>query len=154
MSRRSAGLIMYRTRAGRLEVLLAHPGGPLWAKKDHGAWSIPKGEIADGEDALDTAKREFEEETGIAASGPFTSLGTIKQKGGKTVEAWAVEGDFDPSSIESNSFAMEWPPRSGNIRQFPEIDRAEFFDLDEAQRRINAAQAELLGKLLEVISFD
>ncbi len=145
---------MYRTRAGRLEVLLAHPGGPLWAKKDHGAWSIPKGEIADGEDALDTAKREFEEETGIAASGPFTSLGTIKQKGGKTVEAWAVEGDFDPSSIESNSFAMEWPPRSGNIRQFPEIDRAEFFDLDEAQRRINAAQAELLGKLLEVISFD
>jgi len=141
--------MMYRTRAGRLEVLLVHPGGPFWARKDYGAWSIPKGEVFGGEDALAAANREFEEETGITPSGQFVPLGTIEQKGAKTVEAWAFEGDCDPSSIKSNTFVLEWPPRSGKTREFPEIDRAEFFEVGEAQRRLNAAQAEFLPKLIQ-----
>ncbi len=152
MPKHSAGLIMYRTRAGHLEVLLVHPGGPFWARKDYGAWSIPKGEVSDGEDALAAAKREFEEETGISPSGQFVPLGTIKQKGTKTVEAWAFEGDCDPRSIKSNTFVFEWPPHSGKTREFPEIDRAEFFEVEEARRRVNAAQAEFLSKLIQALT--
>lgn len=147
MSKVSVGILMYRFRNGRPEVLLVHPGGPFWARKDLGAWSIPKGEVAPGEDPLSTAKREFEEEIGLPPQGRFTSLGSIKQKGGKIVQAWALEGDCDTSSIHSNAVTMEWPPRSGKKQEFPEIDRAEFFEIEEAKRRINVAQIELLSRL-------
>lgn len=149
MAKVSAGLILYRLVDGRLQVLLVHPGGPLWAKKDAGAWSIPKGEIGEGEDALAAAKREFEEETSIKPAGDFMPLEAIKQKSGKIVRAWAFAGDCDPHSIVSNSFTMEWPLRSGKQKEFPEVDRAEFFDLDEAKRRINPAQVALLSELQE-----
>jgi predicted NUDIX family NTP pyrophosphohydrolase len=147
MAKASAGLLMYRIRDGRVQVLLVHPGGPFWAKKDYGAWSIPKGEISPAEDPLLCAKREFEEETGMAPEGQFVSLGTITQKSGKTVHAWAFEGDCDPARLHSNTFLMEWPPRSGQKREFPEVDRAEFFEIEEAKRRINAAQAWFLSEL-------
>jgi predicted NUDIX family NTP pyrophosphohydrolase len=147
MPRTSAGLLMFRRRHGALEALLVHPGGPFWAKKDLGAWTIPKGEVAEGEDALATARREFEEETGIHAEGPFRPLGSVKQKGGKVVHAWACEGDCDPAAIRSNTFRVQWPPGSGEWRTFPEVDRAEWFDLGEARRRINPAQAALLDAL-------
>ena len=152
-ARRSAGLLLYRRaakghRAAKgLEVLLVHPGGPFWQKKDLGAWSIPKGEFADGEDALAAARREFREETGLDLAGPFTPLTTVAQPGGKTVHAWAVEGECDPSALSSNTFSMEWPPRSGRRREFPEVDRAAWFDLAEAARRINRGQAALLDEL-------
>ena len=151
MPRTSAGLLMYRRKDGALEVLLVHPGGPFWAKKDLGAWTIPKGELEEGEDALTTAQREFQEETGIAPSGPFHSLGSIKQKGGKVVHAWAFEGDCAAETIQSNTVKMEWPPRSGQWREFPEVDRAEWFRVDEAQRRINSAQVPLLDHLVQMI---
>jgi predicted NUDIX family NTP pyrophosphohydrolase len=151
MPKVSAGLLMYRTRNGSLEVLLAHPGGPFWTKKQLGAWSIPKGEVAPGEDPLSTAKREFEEETGFVPQGQLVALGSIEQKGGKTVQAWALEGDCDTASIHSNTFTMEWPPGSGKKQDFPEIDRAEFFAMEEAKQRINAAQAELLSRLEAVL---
>jgi predicted NUDIX family NTP pyrophosphohydrolase len=138
---------MYRRQGARLEVLLVHPGGPLWAKKDYGAWSIPKGEIAPGENPLSRARQEFQEEIGLLPEGEFMPLGTITQKGGKTVTAWAFEGDCDPSRIKSNTFQMDWPPRSGRVQEFPEVDRAEFFEIGEAKRRINAAQAGLLSEL-------
>jgi predicted NUDIX family NTP pyrophosphohydrolase len=138
---------MFRRRAGAPEVLLVHPGGPFWANKDLGAWTIPKGEIEEGEDELATARREFEEETGIHPDGRFHPLGHVKQKGGKVVHAWAFEGDCDPSAIRSNTFQVQWPPRSGQWRTFPEVDRAEWFSLDEARRRINPAQAELLESI-------
>jgi predicted NUDIX family NTP pyrophosphohydrolase len=147
MAKVSAGLMMYRVRAGQVEVLLVHPGGPLWAKKDLGAWSVPKGEVGPGEDALLTAQREFEEETGIRPQGEFMPLGTVKQKSGKTVCAWAFRGDCDPRSIKSNTFAMEWPPRSGKQQEFPEVDRAEFFAIAEAKLRINQGQMGLLIEL-------
>lgn len=147
MPRISAGLLMYRIRDGVLQVLLAHPGGPLFRNKDEGAWSIPKGEIEPGEDLLDAAQREFEEETGIKPSGPFVPLASIQQKGGKIVHAWAFEGDCDPASIKSNTFTMEWPPRSGQQGEFPEIDRAAFFDLETAKRKIKAAQWGLVTEL-------
>jgi predicted NUDIX family NTP pyrophosphohydrolase len=147
MPKLSAGVLMYRILSGRPEVFLVHPGGPLWAKKQTGAWSIPKGEPQTGEDPLSAAKREFEEEIGFAPRGDFVALGSVKQKAGKTVQAWAVEGDCDVRSIHSNTFAMEWPPRSGKKQEFPEIDRAEFFRIEEAKRRINPAQAELLSRL-------
>ena len=147
MPRESAGLILYRYRNSSLEVLLVHPGGPFWAKKDAGAWMIPKGEIAGGEEALAAAKREFEEETGIKPWGDFMPLEPVKQKGGKVVQAWAFESDCDPAAIRSNSFTLEWPPRSGKQREFPEVDRAEFFEMEEAKRRINPAQAPLLLEL-------
>ena len=152
MPKRSAGLIMYRVREGRLEILLVHPGGPFWAKKDHRAWSVPKGEISGGEDALLRAKREFEEETGLVPRGEFMPIGTITQKGGKAVQAWAFEGDCDPKRIQSNTFVMEWPPHSGRKQEFPEVDRAEFFPIEEAKRRINTAQAELLSALELLLS--
>ena len=140
MPRISAGLLMYRIRDGVLQVLLAHPGGPLFRNKEEGAWSIPKGEIEPGEDLLPAAQREFEEETSIKPSGPFIALASIQQKGGKIVHAWAFEGDCDPAGIKSNTFTMEWPPHSGQQGEFPEIDRAEFFDLETAKRKIKPAQ--------------
>jgi len=152
MLKRSAGLLLYRIQEGRVEVLLVHPGGPFWAKKDQGAWSIPKGEIEAGEDPFSTAKREFEEELGFAPQGKFTKLETVKQKGGKTIQAWAFEGNCEPSSVRSNTFVMEWPPRSGKEREFPEIDRAEFFEIRDAKQRINAAQTELLSELEHLLA--
>lgn len=147
MPRISAGLLMYRIRDGVLQVLLAHPGGPLFRNKDQGAWSIPKGEIEAGEDLLCAAQREFEEETGIKPSGPFVALASIQQKGGKIVRAWAFEGDCDPATIKSNTFTMEWPPHSGQQGEFAEIDRAEFFDLETAKQKIKAAQWGLVTEL-------
>ncbi|HEX8798776.1 MAG TPA: NUDIX domain-containing protein [Terriglobales bacterium] len=145
MPKVSAGLLMYRINRGdRLEVLLVHPGGPFWAKKDHGAWTIPKGEIVPGEDLLATASREFEEELGFAPQGKLLSLGMVSQKGGKKVHAWAFEGDCNPAALKSNSFTIEWPPSSGRMQEFPEVDRAQFFGMDEAKKKINPAQVELL----------
>jgi len=152
MSRTSAGLLMYRKREGILEVLLVHPGGPFWRNKDAGAWSIPKGEMADDEDLLEAARREFEEETGCRPSGSFIPLSPVKQKSGKTVHAWAVEGEIDPASMKSNTFTMEWPPKSGKHAEFPEVDRAEYFDLPTAKQKINPAQASLLTELVQILA--
>jgi predicted NUDIX family NTP pyrophosphohydrolase len=152
MPRVSAGLLMFRRKGDAPQVLLAHPGGPLWAKKDLGAWTIPKGEGAPDEDLLATARREFEEETGFRPQGPFHPLGRVKQKSGKVVYAWAFEGDVEPAALRSNTFSMEWPPRSGQRPDFPEVDRAEFFDIAEARRRINPAQAELLDALERLLA--
>jgi predicted NUDIX family NTP pyrophosphohydrolase len=146
MAKRSAGILLFRREP--LEVLLVHPGGPFWAKKDLGAWSIPKGEHNEGEDAMACAIREFTEETGSEPSpGELTDLGTIKQKAGKVVQAWALEGDLDASAVVSNTFSMQWPPRSGKVQDFPEVDRAEWFPLDVAAERINPAQAAFLERL-------
>jgi predicted NUDIX family NTP pyrophosphohydrolase len=150
VAKRSAGLLLYRRADGVLQVLLAHPGGPFWAKKDLGVWSIPKGEFADGEDPLEAAKREFREETGLAVQGSYIPLAPLRQPGGKIIHAWAVEGDFNPSRLRSNTVSIEWPPRSGRIREFPEVDRAEWFPLDEARRRIVQGQAGFLDELAEV----
>ena len=145
MGKTSAGLLMHRIRDGTVEVLLVHPGGPLWTNKDDGVWSIPKGELDAGEDPLAAARREFAEELGTpAGDGPFTPLPPVKQKGGKVVLAWAVAGDLDVASVRSNTFRMEWPPRSGKQATFPEVDRAAWFDLPAARRKVNAAQAALL----------
>jgi predicted NUDIX family NTP pyrophosphohydrolase len=142
---------MYRVRDGTLEVLLAHPGGPFWRKKDDGAWTIPKGETSPGEDVQAAARREFEEETGIRPEGPFIELTPIRQRSGKTVSAWAFEGNCDPDSIESNTFQLEWPPRSGRMQDFPEIDRAEFFGVAEAKQKINPAQVPLIDEMQKLI---
>jgi predicted NUDIX family NTP pyrophosphohydrolase len=148
----SAGILLYRKREGRLQVLLAHPGGPFWAKKDLGAWTIPKGEFEPNEDPMDAARREFHEETGASLEGhQLTDIGEIRQLGGKVVRAWAAEGDFDPATLESNLFTLEWPPRSGRSQQFPEVDRAAWFDLDEANERILAAQAPFLQRVQELV---
>jgi predicted NUDIX family NTP pyrophosphohydrolase len=148
--RRSAGIVLYRAGDGGVEVLLVHPGGPFWAKKDLGAWSIPKGEYEPGEDPQACALREFEEETGTALEArALVELGAVVQKAGKEVTAWAARGDLDPAGVRSNSFTMEWPPRSGRQQEFPEIDRAEWFALDEARAKLVAAQAELLDRLVE-----
>jgi predicted NUDIX family NTP pyrophosphohydrolase len=147
MPKISAGLLMYRIRDGVLQVLLAHLGGPLFGNKDEGAWSIPKGETEPGEELLCAAQREFEEETGVKPSGPFVPLASIRQKGGKIVHAWAFEGDLDPAGIQSNTFTMEWPPHSGRQEEFPEIDRAEFFDVETATRKIHAGQRGLVMEL-------
>ena len=152
MAKVSAGLVMYRVRGAQLEVLLVHPGGPLWAKKDLGAWSIPKGEVSPGDDELSTAKREFEEETGLRPQGEFLPLGKITQKSGKTVRAWAFAGDCDPAALRSNTFSLEWPPHSGKKQEFPEIDRAAFFSLAEAKEKINPAQIGLLEELARHLS--
>jgi predicted NUDIX family NTP pyrophosphohydrolase len=145
---RSAGILLYRRGADGLEVLLVHPGGPFWAKKDLGAWSIPKGEHDEEEDAQACALREFAEETGGApAPGDLAPLGEVRQKAGKIVQAWALEGDLDPAAIRSNTFTMEWPPRSGRMRSFPEVDRAEWFSLADARERINPAQSAFLDRL-------
>ncbi len=147
MPRRSAGLLMYRRSGAGLEVLLVHPGGPFWAKKDRGAWSIPKGEYAAGEEPLAAAQREFVEETGVRPHGPFAPLGEIKQAGGKHVTAWAVEGDFDPANLVSTTIELEWPPRSGRTHSFPEVDRAQWFALTEAREKILAGQSPLIDRL-------
>lgn len=144
MPRVSAGLLMYRIRDGKLQVLLAHPGGPYFRNKDDGAWTIPKGEVEPGEDMLEAARREFAEETGVAPTGPFVALTPVTQKGGKIVHAWAFQGDCDPAAIVSSKFTMEWPPKSGRRVAFPEIDRADFFDLAAASRKIMAAQLALV----------
>jgi predicted NUDIX family NTP pyrophosphohydrolase len=145
--KQSAGLLLFRRHGGAVEVLLVHPGGPLWARKDEGAWSIPKGEVDEHEDALAAARREVEEETGARPSGPFISLSPVRQTGGKIVHVWAVESDFDPASLKSNMFEMEWPPKSGNRRSFPEVDRAGWFDLTTAARKILSSQAIVLKHL-------
>jgi predicted NUDIX family NTP pyrophosphohydrolase len=147
--RQSAGLLLYRRRAGALEVFLVHPGGPFWAKKDLGAWSIPKGEFEPDEDPLEAARREMREETGFDIAGPFLPLAPVKQPGGKLVHAWAVEADVDPARVVSNTFTIEWPPRSGRQQTFPEIDRAAWFPIDEARRRILRGQAPLLDNLVQ-----
>jgi len=152
-SRKSAGLLMYRIREGNPEVFLVHPGGPFFAKKDLGAWSVPKGEYTEDEDALAAAKREFKEETGIEpGEGPFIPLDPIRQKGGKMVAAWAFQGECDPDSIRSNAFTMEWPPRSGKFRTFPEVDRAGWFSIEEAKEKILQSQLGLLDQLLMILS--
>lgn len=146
MPKRSAGLLLYR-RHRRLEVFLVHPGGPIWAKKDRGAWSIPKGEYTDREDPLAAAQREFAEETGQPISGRFIELGVLRQPGGKLVSAWAVEGDFDPAILVSNTCTIEWPPRSGKVIEIPEVDRGAWFPLPEARERILAGQLPFLVRL-------
>jgi len=149
--KRSAGILLYRRRGSGLELLLVHPGGPFWAKKDVGAWMIPKGEYAEREDALTAAKRELEEETGLRADGDFLPLGELVQAGGKRVTAWALEGDFDPAALRSNTFEMEWPPRSGRRQSFPEVDRAQWFAPDEARTKILASQSEFIDRLLQAV---
>jgi predicted NUDIX family NTP pyrophosphohydrolase len=147
--RRSAGILLYRLAGGAPEVLLVHPGGPFWARKDAGVWSIPKGEYEEGEDPHACALREFEEETGSALpESRLIDLGEVSQKSGKLVTAWAAEGDLDADAIESNTFTMEWPPRSGRTAEFPEVDRAAWFEA-EAREKLNAAQAEFLDRLME-----
>ena len=148
---RSAGLLLFRRAPAGPEVFLAHPGGPFWAKRDAGAWSIPKGLIESDEDPLDTACREFVEETGLQPRPPFIDLGAIRQKGGKTVQAWAWEGDADAAAIRSNTGRVEWPRGSGRWITFPEVDRCAWFDLDTARRKINAAQAELIDRLERIL---
>jgi len=150
-AKRSAGILLHRRGAGdAIEVLLVHPGGPFWAKKDAGAWSIPKGEYDDSEDARAAALREYEEEVGAPApEGELVDLGEVRQRSGKVVSAWALEGDADADAIRSNNFTMEWPPRSGQTREFPEVDRAGWFGLDEAREKIVPAQAPLLDRLAE-----
>ena len=151
-SRVSAGLLMYRVVGTESQVLLAHPGGPYFKNRDDGAWSIPKGEGESDEDRLEAAWREFEEETGVTPTGPFVSLTPVKQKGGKVVHAWAFEGNCDPAAIFSNTFTMEWPPKSGRQMEFPEIDRARFFDLETARYKINAAQTGLIDELKTLLN--
>jgi predicted NUDIX family NTP pyrophosphohydrolase len=152
MGKVSAGLLMYRRRDLELEVLLVHLGGPLWVKKDAGAWFVPKGEVKPGEDELSAAKREFTEETGLAPGAELLSLGSVKHKSGKKVCAWAFQGDCDPSTMRSNTFQMEWPPRSGKTREFPEIDRAAFFTIEAAREKMHPAEFEFLPRLAELIS--
>ena len=147
MPRQSAGVLLFRRAPGRAEVLLVHPGGPFWAKKDDGAWSIPKGEFSDDEDPLAAARREFREEMGVEAAGEFLPLEPIRQAGGKLVLAWALEADFDPAALKSNMFSMEWPPKSGRQQQFSEVDRAAWFDLDTARQKILKSQHPLLDQL-------
>jgi predicted NUDIX family NTP pyrophosphohydrolase len=147
----SAGILMYRRGKDGLAVLLVHPGGPFWARRDAGAWSIPKGEVNPGEDLRDVAVREFTEELGAPPQGPLQPLGEVRQAGGKRVTAFAVEGDFDTVTLRSNTFEMEWPPRSGRIRTFPEVDRAEWFILPVAAEKILAGQRPLLDRLHQLI---
>ena len=154
MPKLSAGILMFRTLGSRLQVFLVHPGGPFWRNKDAGAWSIPKGEYADGEDPLDAAKREFREEAGFEVHGDFFPLGQIKQSGAKVITAFAVEGDCSPAAIRSNTFTIEWPPKSGRQQEFPEIDRAEWFSMDEARTRIVKGQTGFLDRLLTAIPAD
>jgi len=150
MPKQSAGILLYRKSKSELQVFLVHPGGPFFKNKDLGAWSIPKGEFLDDEDALTAAKREFEEETGQAIDGSFVKLEPVRLKSGKIVHAWAVEGDIDHETIYSNSFEMEWPPKSGKNQSFPEIDRAGWFGEDEARMKINSAQSKLIDSLIEM----
>ncbi len=151
MGKRSAGLLLYRKRNARLEVLLVHLGGPFWAKKDAGAWFVPKGEVNPGEDELSAAKREFQEETGLASGADLLPLGSVKHKSGKNVSVWAFEGDCNPAALRSNTFQMEWPPRSGSIREFPEIDRAAFFTIEAAREKMHPTEFELVSRLVRLL---
>ncbi|MHB8067145.1 MAG: NUDIX domain-containing protein [Desulfobaccales bacterium] len=152
MPKHSAGLLMYRYREGVLEVFLVHPGGPFWAKKDLGAWSLPKGEFHPAEEPLAAARREFAEETGFPAAGEFIPLTPRKQPSGKLIQAWAFAGDCDPNAVKSNTFTLEWPPRSGSLQNFPEIDRAGWFTLEEAKEKIIKGQVGFLEELEESLS--
>lgn len=149
--KRSAGLLLYRQRDGLPEVLLGHPGGPYWAKKDLATWSIPKGEYAEDEEPLAAAQREFREETGYPCAPPFIDLGEVKQPGGKLVHIWACAGDADPAALVSNHFEMEWPPKSGRMRRFPEFDRVAWFGVEEAERRILKGQRGFVERLVQVL---
>ena len=149
--KKSAGLLLFREAGGRLEVLLVHPGGPFWAKKDAGAWSIPKGGIEEGEEPLAAALREFEEETGTRPTGEAIALEPRRQPAGKLVYAWAMRGDLDPAAVMSTTFSMEWPPRSGRRQEFPEVDRAGWFTLDEARGKILKGQAPFLDELQRLV---
>jgi predicted NUDIX family NTP pyrophosphohydrolase len=151
MAKRSAGLLMYRWHNGGLQVFLVHPGGPFWARKDIGAWSISKGEYLDGEIPLEAAKREFHEETGFSAQGTFLELGNAQQSGGKVVSAWAFEGDCDPAAMVSNRCQVEWPPRSGRMIEIPEVDRGDWFSISEARERILKSQAQFLDRLCQML---
>ncbi|MEW6437593.1 MAG: NUDIX domain-containing protein [Pseudomonadota bacterium] len=151
MAAKSAGILMYKAARAGVLVLLVHPGGPFWRRKDEGAWSIPKGEVEAGEESTAAARREFAEELGVTPRGPLESLGTIRQAGGKWVEAFAVEGDLDPDAIQSNGFEIEWPPRSGQVQVFPEIDRAAWFALPVARQKILAAQTPFLDRLESLV---
>lgn len=160
MPKQAAGILLFRRpstslRAGKREdvqVLLAHPGGPLWARKDDGAWTLPKGQFTDGEAPLDAAIREFEEEMGSKPCGDFQPLGTLKQPSGKIIHAWAAESDFDVTTVKSNLFSLEWPPKSGRMGQFPEVDRAEWFPVDGARRKILKGQSPFLDRLLALLN--
>jgi predicted NUDIX family NTP pyrophosphohydrolase len=152
MAKRSAGLLMYRWRHSHLEVFLVHPGGPFWAKKDLGAWTISKGEYVDGEQPLEAAKREFREETGFSAEGDFLELGAVQQAGGKVVSAWAFEGDCDPAKLVSNHCQIEWPPRSGRMIEIPEVDRGGWFSVKDAQERILKSQVAFLDRLSRLLT--
>lgn len=154
MPKQSAGLLLHRHAGAQLEVFLVHPGGPIWAKKDLGVWSIPKGEFTADEEPLAAARRELTEETGLTVDGPFRPLGTIRQASGKVVHAWAVEADCDPAVIASNTFSLEWPPRSGRKQDFPEVDRAAWFLSEIAGQKINPAQAALIDRLVAALAAD
>ncbi|HEX9169953.1 MAG TPA: NUDIX domain-containing protein [Roseiarcus sp.] len=149
MAKISAGILLFRRRPAGVEVMLVHPGGPFWAKKDARAWSIPKGLTNEGEDWLAAAKREFLEETGMAIDGEFLDLGAHKQQSGKTVVAWALEGDFDTKLLKSNTFSIEWPPHSGRMAEFPEVDEAAWYSIDEAMDKINKGQKPIIEALVE-----
>jgi predicted NUDIX family NTP pyrophosphohydrolase len=154
MVKRSAGLLMYRRRPDEVEVFLVHPGGPYWANKDQGAWTIPKGEYVDDEEPFAAAKREFFEETGFTAEGEFLSLGEVRQKSGKLVTAWAFQGDCDPAQLRSNTCEIEWPPKSGKPMQISEIDRGRWFTMEDAHRYVRAEQNELLLRLITLVSLN
>jgi predicted NUDIX family NTP pyrophosphohydrolase len=151
VAKQSAGILAYRRSGDEWQVFLVHPGGPFWAKKDHGAWSIPKGEFDDDEGELIAARREFREEVGQDIDGEFVKLTPRRQKSGKTIHAWAVEGDVDESKLVSNEFEMEWPPRSGKMQRFPEVDRGQWFDMAEAKGRINPGQVPILEELAQLL---
>jgi predicted NUDIX family NTP pyrophosphohydrolase len=151
MAKKSAGVLLFRRHGDHLEVLLVHPGGPFWAKRDEGAWTVPKGEFGDDEEPLAAALREFKEETGVELSGLSIALDPVRQSGGKVVYAFAIEGNIDASKIQSNTFMLEWPPKSGKLREFPEVDEARWFSLEEAEIKINKAQVALLRQLEKLI---
>jgi predicted NUDIX family NTP pyrophosphohydrolase len=151
MAKHSAGLLLYRRREG-LEVFLVHPGGPFWAKKDAGAWSLPKGEFTPPEDPLEAAQREFQEETGLAVAGEFLALTPLKQPSGKIIHAWALQADCDPDAVRSNTFTLEWPPKSGRLQEFPEVDRGAWFSLEAAREKIIRGQAPFLEELRQLLA--
>jgi predicted NUDIX family NTP pyrophosphohydrolase len=151
MPKQAAGILLYRRAPVGLEVLLAHPGGPLWSRKDAGSWTLPKGQFTEGELPLDAAKREFEEEMGSPPAGLFQPLGTVKQPSGKVIHGWAVESDFDVTTVKSNLFSLEWPPKSGRMGEFPEVDRAEWFSIEDARVKILKGQAPFLDRLLALL---